>query len=40
MMKKLAPLIILGMFVLGTWYVIHGLNKATEMSLPQSGNAR
>jgi hypothetical protein len=36
MFRKLAPLIILAMFALGTWYVIHGLNKATEMSLPRS----
>jgi len=34
MFKKLAPLVILLMFALGTWYVIHGLNKATRMSLP------
>jgi len=38
MLKKLAPLIILLMFALGTWYVIHGLNKATEMSFPKSQN--
>jgi hypothetical protein len=36
MLKKLAPLIILAMFGLGTWYVIHGLNKATEMSFPKT----
>ena len=35
MFQKLAPLIILAIFALGTIFVIQGLNKASEMTKPK-----
>ncbi|WP_456391999.1 hypothetical protein [Nitratifractor sp.] len=35
MFQKIAPLIILLIFVLGTAFVIYGLEQASEMSHPQ-----
>ena len=40
MFQKLAPLIILLIFALGTWFVIQGLNKASEMSHPAAKTER
>ena len=36
MLKKVAPLIILAMFILGTAFVIYGLEKASAMSHPSA----
>jgi hypothetical protein len=36
MLKKAAPLIILGMFILATLFVVHGLEKASAMSHPSA----
>jgi hypothetical protein len=40
MLKKLAPLFILAMFVLGTAFVIYGLEKASAMSHPSAKKAK
>ena len=40
MFQKFAPLIILLIFALGTWFVIQGLNKASEMSRPTAKTER
>jgi len=40
MLQKLAPLIILLLFIAGSYFVIQGMNKATEMSHPPSRTAR
>jgi hypothetical protein len=38
MFRKLAPLIILAMFVIATYFVIQGLENATAMSHPSAKN--
>jgi hypothetical protein len=35
MFKKLTPLIILAMFIVGTYFMIQGMNKATALAHPQ-----
>jgi len=35
MLQKIAPLIILALFILGTIFVIWGLEKASDMTTPQ-----
>ncbi|WP_456456595.1 hypothetical protein [Nitratifractor sp.] len=36
MFQKFAPLIVLALFVIGTIFIIRGLNKASEMAHPKS----
>ncbi|WP_292661724.1 hypothetical protein [Nitratifractor sp.] len=36
MFQKLAPLIVLALFAIGTIFIIRGLNKASEMAHPKS----
>ncbi len=36
MLKKIAPLIILVLFIIGSYFIIQGLNKATDMTRPQT----
>jgi len=35
MFKKFTPLIILAMFLIGTYFMIQGMNKATALAHPQ-----
>lgn len=34
MLKKFTPLIILGMFLIAGWFMIIGMNQATELAHP------
>ncbi|WP_457606761.1 hypothetical protein [Nitratifractor sp.] len=36
MFQKIAPLIILAMFAIGTYFVMQGMSKATEMTHPKT----
>ncbi len=35
MLKKFTPLIILAMFAVGTYFMIQGMNQATELAKPK-----
>jgi len=35
MLKKLTPLLILGMFLIGTYFMIQGMEQATALAHPQ-----
>jgi len=36
MLKKFTPLIILGMFLIGTYFMIQGMNQATALAHPSA----
>jgi len=40
MFKKFTPLIILGMFLIGTYFMIQGMNQATALAHPQKSQKR
>ena len=35
MLKKFTPLLILGMFLIGTYFMIQGMEQATALAHPQ-----
>jgi len=40
MLKKFAPLIILAMFLVGTYFMLQGMDKATALAHPQKTVAK